>query len=163
MNINIGNSSYGIGWSTASPTHIVNNELAKAMDVDEPYTLSEQVMYNEITNTPVTTIEEAMVEYNKVKNSNRPYACDSSVRVTYDGAQRYLALLFSNYNHDSAVETINTLPDTSEYLASSGGGTNNIVFKKYSGACTDAGGTNDLTDAEIQVATDKGWTVTFVD
>ena len=153
-------ANYCFGWSTASPDFIITKSVKP--DDEKPYTLSEQVMYNEITNTPATTIEEAKEQYDKVKNSGRPYACDSSVKVNYDGAQRYLALLFSNYNHDSAVETINSLPDASEYLATAGG-TNTIRFKNYSGACTDAGGTNDLTAAEIQVATDKGWTVTFID
>ena len=69
--------------------------------------------------------------------------------------------MFSRYNHDSAVETINSLPDTSEYLATAGG-TNTIKFRNYSGACTDGGGTNDLTPEEIAVATAKGWTVTIV-
>ena len=39
---------------------------------------------------------------------------------------------------------------------------NTIKFKNYSGALTDAGGTNNLTEEEIAVATAKGWTVTLV-
>lgn len=67
---------------------------------------------------------------------------------------------YSRYNHDSAVETINSLPDTSEYLASAGG-TNTIKFKGSWGAKTDGGAINTLTEEEIAVATAKGWTVTF--
>lgn len=68
---------------------------------------------------------------------------------------------YSRYNHDSAVETINSLPDTSAYLEANGG-TNTIKFKGNSGVNTDGGAINTLTAAEIAVATAKGWTVTLV-
>lgn len=67
---------------------------------------------------------------------------------------------YSRYNHDSAVATINSLPDTSAYLAANGG-TNTITFKGNSGASTDGGAIDTLTAEEIAVATAKGWTVTF--
>ena len=68
---------------------------------------------------------------------------------------------YSRYNHDSAVQTINSLPDTSAYLASAGG-TNTIKFKGQSGELTDGGAINTLTEEEIAVAAAKGWTVTLV-
>lgn len=68
---------------------------------------------------------------------------------------------YSRYNHDSAVETINSLPDTSAYLASAGG-TNTIKFKGQSGELTDGGAINTLTEEEIAVAAAKGWTVSLV-
>lgn len=108
----------------------------------------------------ITTIEDATNRYNQLKETDDWYSSSSSY-VLYDGTKRYLSLLFSRYNHDSAVNTINSLPDTSAYLATAGG-TNTIKFRNYSGALTDGGGINDLTAAEIQVATDKGWTVTIV-
>lgn len=67
---------------------------------------------------------------------------------------------YATYNHDSAVETINSLPDTSAYLAAKGG-TNYIVFYGSAGSATDAGAINTLTDEEIAAATSKGWTVSF--
>ena len=67
---------------------------------------------------------------------------------------------YSRYNHDSAVRTINSLPDTSAYLASVGG-TNTIKFKGASGTKTDGGAISNLTESEIAVATAKGWTVSF--
>ena len=67
---------------------------------------------------------------------------------------------YSRYNHDSAVATINSLPDTSAYLASAGG-SNTIKFKKESGRNTDGGAVGDLTAEEIAVAAAKGWTVTL--
>lgn len=68
---------------------------------------------------------------------------------------------YSRYNHDSAVRTINSLPDTSAYL-STAGGTNTIKFKGTAGSATDGGAINTLTPEEIAVATAKGWTVTLV-
>lgn len=68
---------------------------------------------------------------------------------------------YSRYNHDSAVATINSLPDTSEYLAANGG-TNTIRFKGAAGEKTDGGAINTLTAEEIAVAAAKGWTVTLV-
>ena len=68
---------------------------------------------------------------------------------------------YSKYNHDSAVETINSLPDTSAYIATAGG-TNTIKFKGGSGAKTDGGAISTLTEEEIAIAAAKGWTVTLV-
>lgn len=70
-------------------------------------------------------------------------------------------IAYSRYNHDSAVATINSLPDTSAYLATAGG-TNTIMFKGASGSLTDGGAINTLTEEEIAVAVAKGWTVSFV-
>lgn len=67
---------------------------------------------------------------------------------------------YSRYNHDSAVGTINSLPDTSAYLATAGG-TNTIKFTGAAGSLTDGGAINTLTAEEIAVATAKGWTVTL--
>ena len=68
---------------------------------------------------------------------------------------------YSRYNKISAIETINSLPDTSAYLATAGG-TNTIKFLGNSGASTDGGAINTMTEEEIAVATAKGWTVTLV-
>jgi hypothetical protein len=70
-------------------------------------------------------------------------------------------IAYSRYNHDSAVATINSLPDTSAYLATAGG-TNTIKFKGAAGSATDGGAINTLTEEEIAVATAKGWTCSLV-
>ena len=63
---------------------------------------------------------------------------------------------YSRYNHDSAVATINSLPDVTQ-------GSNNVIkFKGVCGELTDGGAINTLTEEEIAVATAKGWTVTLV-
>lgn len=63
---------------------------------------------------------------------------------------------YSRYNHDSAVNTINSLPDCSAK------GGNTIKFTGAAGSKTDGGAINTLTEAEIAVATAKGWTVSLV-
>ena len=68
---------------------------------------------------------------------------------------------YHRYNKTSAINTINSLPDTSAYLATAGG-TNTIKFKGTAGALTDGGAINTLTEEEIAVATAKGWTVSMV-
>ena len=86
---------------------------------------------------------------------------DASYQSLKNNPDNWTTLIqYSRYNHDSAVETINSLPDTSEYLATAGG-TNTIKFKGASGSATDGGAINTLTEAEIAVATAKGWTVTL--
>lgn len=70
-------------------------------------------------------------------------------------------IAYSRYNHDSAVATINSLPDASAYLTANGG-TNTIKFYGASGSATDGGAINTLTEEEIAVAAAKGWTVTLV-
>lgn len=68
---------------------------------------------------------------------------------------------YSFYNHDSAVETINSLPDTSAYLTENGD-TNTIKFTGNAGSKTDGGAINTMTAEEIAVAAARGWTVTFI-
>ena len=65
-------------------------------------------------------------------------------------------MAYGRYNHDSAVATINSLPDTSAY------GTNTIKFRGAAGELTDGGAISTLTEEEIAVAAAKGWTVTLV-
>ena len=62
---------------------------------------------------------------------------------------------YSRYNHDSAVETINSLPEMED------GYTCSIKFDPDSGTKTDGGKVGNLTSAEIAVATSKGWTVAY--
>ena len=108
-----------------------------------------------------TDLEQAKLNYNKLKNQDNWFSW-STKKGTYEGKSNvYYSLLFSRYNHNSAVETINSLPDTSEYLTSAGG-TNTIKFKGIQGALTDGGAINTLTEQEIAVATEKGWTVSMV-
>ena len=77
------------------------------------------------------------------------------------GATGGTSLEDSVYNHASAVETINSLPDCSAVSPPSAP-TNTIKFKAGAGANTAGGDISDLTAEEIAVATNKGWAVQIV-
>ena len=134
---------------------------------------------DEATNTPRTqnwkgqTIDLSSVgvvppsEKNYILDYNSGITADKEVKddATYQALKNdpdwfTCNVAYSRYNHDSAVETINSLPDTSAYLAANGG-TNTIQFRGSAGYATDGGAINTLTEAEIAVAAAKGWTVVF--
>lgn len=95
--------------------------------------------------------------YNSGITADKEVKDDATYQALKDNPDWFtLNVAYSRYNHDSAVATINSLPDTSAY------GTNTIKFKGASGELTDGGAINTLTEEEIAVATAKGWTVTFV-
>jgi hypothetical protein len=89
-------------------------------------------------------------DYAALKNDPDWYAMDaSSLAADMGSARRY-----SRYNHDSAVNTINSLPITTNTGCV-------IKFTGVAGELTDGGAINTLTEEEIAVAAAKGWTVTF--
>lgn len=103
-----------------------------------------------------------MLRYNTGITADKEVSDDATYQALKDDPDWFtLDVAYSRYNHDSAVRTINSLPNTSAYLASDGG-TNTIKFKGAAGSKTDGGAINTLTEEEIAVATAKGWTVTLV-
>jgi hypothetical protein len=108
------------------------------------------------TSTDLTT------KYNSGITSDKGVDSDEKYQALKDDPDWYtLRKEYSRYNHDSAVATINSLPDTSAYLASKGG-TNTIRFSGAAGSKTDGGGISTLTEEEIAVAAAKGWTVSLI-
>lgn len=104
----------------------------------------------------------SILNYNSGVTEDKQVTDDASYQTLKDDPDYWTTnLAYSRYNHDSAVETINSLPDTSAYLASAGG-TNTIKFNKGYGSSTDGGAISTLTEEEIAVATAKGWTVTLI-
>ena len=102
-----------------------------------------------------------MLDYNSGITEATQVETDADYQALKDNEDMWTTdSAYSRYNHDSAVETINSLPDTSAYLASAGG-TNTIKFYGNEGSKTDGGAINTLTAEEIAVATAKGWTVSF--
>ena len=103
-----------------------------------------------------------ILNYNSGITADKEVTSDASYQALKDDPNWFTQdVAYSRYNHNSAVNTINSLPDTSAYL-STAGGTNTIKFRSASGSATDGGAINTLTEEEIAVATAKGWTVTFV-
>lgn len=125
----------------------------------------ENVGYDEMT---YTFYERDRNCYSSGRTINDCIYDDATYQLNKNNPNAYVAgykaenpVQYSLYNHDSAVETINSLPDCSAYLATAGG-TNTIKFKGQAGSATDGGAINTLTEEEIAVATVKGWTVSFV-
>ena len=79
-----------------------------------------------------------------------------------DPDARAQSLEYSFYNHDSALETIRSLPYTQMVDVPDSQLQNVIKFYGKSGEKTDGGAINTLTTEEIAIATNKGWTVSFV-
>lgn len=103
-----------------------------------------------------------IINYNSGITADKEVTDDASYQALKNDPDWFTCdIKYSRYNHDSAVRTINSLPDTSAYLATAGG-TNTIKFRGDSGSKTDGGAINTLTEEEIAVAAAKGWTVTLV-
>lgn len=101
-------------------------------------------------------------QYNSGITLDKRVSDDATYQALRDDPDYWTSNInYSRYNHNSAVNTINSLPDTSAYLATAGG-TNTIKFSGQSGASTDGGAINTLTEEEIAVATAKGWSVALV-
>ena len=114
------------------------------------------------TNIGYASYNKPILNYNSGITADKEVKDDATYQALKDNPDWFTCNAnYSRYNHDSAVATINTLPDTSAYLTSAGG-TNTIKFKGESGSATDGGAINTLTEAEIAVATAKGWTVSLV-
>ena len=79
-----------------------------------------------------------------------------------DPDARAKKLEYSFYNHDSALETIRSLPYAQMVDIPQSQLQNVIKFYGKSGEKTDGGAINTLTAEEIAIATNKGWTVSFV-
>lgn len=68
---------------------------------------------------------------------------------------------YSRYNHDSAVRTLQSLPDASMRGVVENTDINTIVFNSNMGSQTDGRGVGTLTESEIAEAVAKGFTVSF--
>ena len=108
------------------------------------------------------TAKRYILNYNSGITADKEVTDDATYQALKNDADWFTTnIAYSRYNHDSAVATINSLPDTSAYLASAGG-TNTIKFKGAAGSATDGGAISSLTPEEIAVATSRGWTVSLV-
>ncbi len=133
-------TSYAYNWKNQSIT-LINSSTNKSIGVAHS--------------------ERHILDYNSGITADKKVTDDASYQALKNDPDWWTQLNeYSRYNHDSAVNTINSLPDTSAYLATAGG-TNTIKFKGDAGSLTDGGAINTLTEEEIAVAAAKGWTVTF--
>ena len=137
--------------------------IFKTNDDGTPFVYTDSVYIEKIQIAPVGYVydSEKSDEFIAVQS-----AFGSEKRVT--DATSYQALkndpdwwttdvTYSKYNHDSAVRTINSLPN----VRYDGGINGTILFSGKMGSNTDGGAVNTLTPEEIAVATSRGWTVSF--
>lgn len=97
-----------------------------------------------------------IISYNSGITTDKQVKDDATYQALKNDPDWYTTdVAYSRYNHDSAVATINSLPNASS-------GTNTIKFTGASGTNTDGGAISNLTEEEIAVATAKGWTVSLV-
>ena len=132
-----------------------------AMNEDQPYVVKMNTQYIDLTRyVGYTDYINTITRFSNMTTENlvTDNASYNRLKDTEDWFTD--SVDYSRYNRTSAVETINSLPDTSAYLASAGG-KNTIKFKGASGALTDGGAINTMTAEEIAVAIAKGWTVAF--
>lgn len=103
-----------------------------------------------------TTSANYLTQYGFTNNTR--VVDDETYQALKDHPDYWTSLMaYSRYNHNSAVNTLNSLPDCSSLSVS-----NTIKFKGEAGSATDGGAINTLTEEEIAVATAKGWTVSLV-
>ena len=140
----------------------VKNIIFTKEDNGSPYTATWKNQTISLTyNIGYASTEDYIIGRNSGITSDKKVIDDTTYQALKNDPDWYtLKKEYSRYNHDSAVATINSLPDTSAYLAEKGG-TNTIKFIGDAGSATDGGAINTLTEEEIAVATAKGWTVAF--
>lgn len=127
------------------------------LDENTPYTRNWKSQTIDFTTNIGYSQNEGDQNYCGLRDDTR-ITDDASYQLLKDNPDSWTTnALYSRYNHDSAVRTINSLPD-----CSASGGTNTIKFSGVQGSKTDGGAINTLTEEEIAVATAKGWTVSLV-
>ena len=101
--------------------------------------------------------ESYVLNYNSGITTDKKVANDETYQALKNDPDWYaVGAAYSRYNHDSAVATINSLPDSSAYNTN-----NTIKFNGLLGSATDGGAVSTLTAEEIAVAAAKGWTVSI--
>lgn len=102
------------------------------------------------------TYKKYITDYNSGITADKEVTDDTTYQALKNDPDWFTCnVSYSRFNHDSAVEFINSLPDVSS------GSENTIKFTGAAGSLTDGGAINTLTEEEIAVAAARGWTVTF--
>lgn len=108
---------------------------------------------------PAEQWPDTILDYNSGITTDKRVYDDATYQALKDDPDWFaIGPAYSRYNHDSAVNTINSLPD-----CTSSGVANIIQFLGEAGSATDGGAIRNLTEEEIAVATAKGWTVEIIE
>ena len=161
--INLPFPHHNVTWTSNAFSNCFNTtgrlkEMTFALQEDgSPYVMkwkSQVVDLGSIGYLPYTSYA---IQYNSGITKDKEVKDDATYQALKNDPDWFSCNMnYSRYNHDSAVNTINSLPDCSAT------GTNTIKFRGVMGSLTDGGAINTLTEEEIAVAAAKGWTVTFV-
>lgn len=113
-------------------------------------------------NVGYATSYQSIIDYNSGITIDKQVTDDDTYQALKNDPDWFTTdINYSRYNKESALETIKSLPNTYSFI----NGTtykNTIKFKGQSGAKTDGGAINTLSDSEIAIAAAKGWTVALV-
>ena len=163
INIRRNNITSNLFSNTFDDCSRVKNIIFAKEDNGSPYTATWKNQYiNLASDVGYGLYDDYIIGYNSGITLDKKVIDDTTYQALKNDPDWYtLKKEYSRYNHNSAVATINSLPDTSAYIAEKGG-TNTIRFMGNAGSATDGGAINTLTEEEIAVATAKGWTITFL-
>ena len=165
--VDLPNPHYNSTWTSNVFSSTITDcyrlkEFIFRMPDGNPYVVNWKSQTMDFTRYVGYAQSSSLLDYNSGITADKEVKDDATYQALKNDPDWFtLKVEYSRYNHDSAVNTINSLPDTSAYLATAGG-TNTIKFKGASGSATDGGAINTLTEEEIAVATAKGWTVSLV-
>lgn len=150
-------------YNTFNGCNRLKNLTFEVQEDGTPYTAQWKGQTIDLTkNFGYTVSNNNIIGYNSGITADKEVKDDATYQALKNDPDWFtLNVAYSRYNHDSAIATINSLPDTSAYLAEKGG-TNTIKFLSAAGEKTDGGAINTLTEEEIAVAAAKGWTVSLV-
>lgn len=135
-----------------------NGNVGTMNAVNQTINLAQRIGYNAYAETQAQLQERTDDNQAYFMDSDADYLAHISDTHAYGGSN----IKYSTYNRQSAVETINSLPDTTAAIAAKGG-TNTIQFSANAGNVgDDTYYMSALSPEEIAVATAKGWTVSLV-
>lgn len=162
LTVNHGTMTSNVFSSSFVNCYRLKNFTFAKQDVANPYTASWSKQEIDLSSyVGYASSESAILSYTNLTTDTQVTDATSYQALKDDPDWWTADIAYSRYNHDSAVRTINSLPDCSAFTMEKGV-TNTIKFKGEAGSATDGGAINTLTEAEIAVATAKGWTVQFV-
>ena len=153
--------NWGFGVSSSSRPQRLKEFTFATNDDGTPMVISWHSQTIDLSNIGVCVTPSYLTDYNsgitadkEVKNAS-DYERLKNDPDWFSGNKN-----FSRYSLQSAINTINSLPDTTEYLATQSGKTNTIKFN-YNEGNPDGGKIGDMPEEIVAVAATKGWTVTI--
>lgn len=155
--------NWGFGASSSSRPQRLKEFIFATQDDGTPYTTGWAAQVIDLSNIGVCNYDYLMTDYNSGITADKKVTTAEEYETLKDDPDWFTGdKRFSRYNLQSAINTINSLPDTSKYLATQSDKTNTIKFNYYEGSATDGGMIGDMTEEQIAVATAKGWTVSII-